>query len=592
MTYIQKLTPPPNRVLSFSLRDFVGGLNNRSEQLQVNEASDVLNMMFADDTVMEKRKGQEYFDEVTINGTVNFIDEFKPYNDLDILIRGTNSSIRFGASESIPIINKPCGVNHQGNYIFVDGEKIYVYGKFPQTTSTHEVIVGTPINNYTLMEITSPPDGHARLGTSHKQGVTRYNYTTMAIWYEPCENEFVDVYMGANKIPENPKYIVSHNGRLFLSGSDKDDDNVFISDIKNPYYFPVTLPIQIPPNSDKVAGLIVYDNSVVIGRKDDIYVIYGDTNRPNFGFDVFRLRKLNSHCGIASNDAACIAHNFMFFLGSDGNAYSLSSTRNDEKILSTTLLTRKISLNSSPIDIDLGLSLSTSCSVFFNDEWYVSVGDKVLVYSYRHKSWTLYNNINARYFYNLNGVMIWGKEDGRIAKFSNNYFDFGKPFKAIWASKYFDMDDANTFKQFREFFLVVHTFADVQSDIYVNFQIDYFDVQSSVVISNEVAIFGKTRWGARFINRNIVHSLPFVIGRRGRAIKFILTCGHFIESTVFDIRELNLHPKKNEILVYVESEDKYYISDGFKWIETPYSYLNQTMKIYQINGDYELRGKR
>ena len=51
-----EITPPPNKIMTFTLSNFVGGLNNRSDQLEDNEALNLLNMEFADDTLMEKKK--------------------------------------------------------------------------------------------------------------------------------------------------------------------------------------------------------------------------------------------------------------------------------------------------------------------------------------------------------------------------------------------------------------------------------------------------------------------------------------------------------------------------------------------------------
>ena len=593
MAYIQKSTPPPNKVMTFSLRNFVGGLNNRSEQLEDNEASSLMNMMFADDTIMENRFGQKFYDEVELDGEIVFIDEFKPYNDEKVLIRGTENSLYIEDQILTDLQGRPHGVTHSGRYFFADGDKLYVYGRFAQAESTYEKITGTPIDDYVLFEIVSPADGHARLGTEHVRGVLRVNYTNYTVCYEPCENEFTDNYKGANKVPVNIKYIVSHNGRLFVSGDKEDDDNVFISHVQNPFYFPVSLPLQLTPNSDKIVGMCVYDNSVVVGRKDDIYVIHGNTNRPDMGVPVFQLRKINSHTGFANHDAVNIAHNHLFFLGSDGNAYALASTKYDEKVLATSILTQNIDIEKAPINVLIS-DVDTACSIFHNDEWYVSVGDKVLVYSYRHRQWTVYNKINATSFYIKNREVIWGRKDGRTAMFDKETFlDFGVPYESHWYSKRFDMDDANSFKQFREFFLVAHTFEDYPSDINVIFEIDYSDVKDRVVVTNQISVWGKSRWGDRLITRNIVDSIPFIIGRRGRTIRFKIFCGYDVHGEVDTHADLEYYIGRIDgVLVKVLDEDRHYLYMNREWLLMDSEDLNQRMKLYQINGDYEMRGKR
>lgn len=591
MAYIQKITPPPNSVMNFSLINFVGGLNNRSEQLQVNEASNLLNVKFEDDTVMSKRLGQTYYDELDIKKSITFIDEYKPYSDDDVLIRATATELYVGEDKLTDVTGDVHGVNHNGKYFFSDGSKMYVYGKFEQTTSTYRKVTGTPVDDYILMEITNPSDNHTQLDATHTQGVLNINYTSRTVFYEPCKNEFEDTYKGANKLPKDPKYIVSKGGRLYMSGCKEDDDNVFISDIKNPYYFPVGLPMQLPPNSDEVVGLYVYDDSIVVGRKYDLHVILGNTNRTDMGTTVFQLKQINSHTGFASSKSISIAHNYLFFFGSDGNAYALSSVKADAKILATTVLSQQIDVLKHPISITFD-ELSKASSIFFQDEWYTTVGDKVLIYSYRHRAWTMFNNMSATCFYSKDNILLWGTSKGRMVKHSDNYLDFDIPFQAYWSSKRFDMGDANSFKQFREFFIVAHTYDKFVSDIDVAFEIDYDDVSDTVTISNQIAVFGKTKWGARFINRNIVNSLPFIVGRRGRSIRFKLSNGHFVDDTINNVSDFVGYPRKEGLLVYVVSEKSYYLYTDSHWVKQTMESLNQPMKVYQVNGDYELRGKR
>ena len=99
-------------------------------------------------------------------------------------------------------------------------------------------------------------------------------------------------------------------------------------------------------------------------------------------------------------------------------------------------------------------------------------------------------------------------------------------------------------------------------------------------------------WGARFIRSNIVASLPFVLGRRGRNIKIRLENGWYITGEIVTLSDLESFQKKNNNLVKVLDINKYYLFTNDEWIEKPYYELNQSMKIYQINGDYEMRGKR
>jgi len=666
MVYIQQDTPPPNKIQVFSLQSFVGGLNNRSDQLEDNQASYVLNMDFADDTLMEKRKGQAYFDNLTMPGgdAVVLIDEYKPYQDNNVLIRASENKMYIEDVVLTDLQGRPHGTNHDGKYVFADGDKFYAYGWFHQEDSTYRKVEGTAINDYVLVEIVSPPENFTPLGTEHTEGVVVVDYDNFEVWYEPCEHEVEDTYKGANVVPGGVRYVASHNGRLYLAGADEDDDNVFISDVSNPYYYPVALPIQLPPNSDRIMALAVFDNSVVVGRKYDVHVIFGQTNRPDMGVQPFYLHRLNTHTGFASQGAAVTAHNYLFFLGSDGEAYALGTTRADEKQLSTQVLTRNVKLDKAPIEAS-NEELAEASSAFHDGRWYVSIGEKVLVYSYRHMAWTMWDNFHATSFYVLDDELMWGRVDGETACFSKEYYlDFGMAYKALWYSKYFDMDDANSFKHFREVFVVAHTFPEYESIIDLIFEIDYQEVKERVTVTNNLSVWGKSKWGERWVNRIINESLPFQIGRRGRNIRFKFSNGFYLHEVVDNYGDLEtVEGRVHGVVVFVlhstgsgtatsttdntltdtgkawvenefagtrvkitDGEEEYYrivesntedtLTIEEEWKEgysgtpaysiekTHYIYLdgewvlleeddiNQRMKIHQLNGDYEMRGKR
>ena len=65
---------------------------------------------------------------------------------------------------------------------------------------------------------------------------------------------------------------------------------VYISDILNPYYFPASLPIQLPPDGDKINCMRVFADSIIFGRDKDVYVLHGNTNRD--GDESYTLKKI------------------------------------------------------------------------------------------------------------------------------------------------------------------------------------------------------------------------------------------------------------------------------------------------------------
>jgi len=593
MAFIQKSTPPANQIITFSLPDFSGGLNNKSDLLSSNEASDLLNVSLVDNVLFEKRAGQKHYNNFQYDGKIIFIGEFKPYVDSDKLIVATVNKLYVDNVEIMTLNGFFKGINYKGKFFFTDNNNMYVYGKFPQTSTTYEKVIGTSNPNYTVMKITSPATGHPRLPTEHKSGVTQYDYTLAKVYYEPCENEFVDPYKGANVLPEKIKLLVSHKGRMYVSGNEADDDNVYINDISATYYYPVALPIQLPPNSDKIVGLIVHDDSVVIGRHEDIFYITGVTNNPTLSADPFALRRINTHTGFSSHDCMNVAHNYLFFFGGDGEAYALESIQGETRIVRSTMLTKKIDIFKSPLNITRE-NLENCSAVYFEGKWFVNMGDKVLIYSYESRSWIVHSSIDAKTFYAFDDLLVWGTSTGRIVEYDyETYLDFGEPYQAYWNSKLFDMDDSISYKQFKEFFIVAHTYQEYNSTINVLFEIDYSDVANRVSIKNQIAIWGKSHFGDRFITRAINETVPIIIGRRGRNIKFKISNGYYTDGEVDTVEDLEYYVGRGEgILVKVLEGNRYFLYTNRIWVEQFAVDLNQRMKIYKVNGDYELRGRR
>lgn len=593
MAYLQRNIPPANQHLNFVLESMAGGLNNTDFTPEHNQAVLIKNMSFSDGDAMGKRKGTKYYDDNTFTNVVEFIDYYKPYDKEPIQITSTKNNIYANGTRIASVEDVVCGTTFAGNYLFVDGKRFRSYGTFPQSGSTYVKIIGDATEEMIVMNIVDAPEGYTPLDKEHTRGVTVYDYSSKQVWYEPCEFEIEDPYNGASVVPLNTRFLVGHNGRLFVSGNDDDDDNIFISHIQNPYYFPVSLPLQPTPNADRIKGLIVYDDSVVVGRGEDIHVITGNSNNPDITNDLFRMRKLNTHTGFANNSSVNVVHNYLFFLGSDGVCYALSSVNQSNHLLLTTVISNSIDLFKEPISFDKQ-DVFNAKSIFYDNEWYLSINNKVLVYSYEHRAWTVYYNLNARCFTIYDFDLIWGNNDGRLITFSDNYLDLGAPFECRIETKNFDLGNPILYKYFREFSLVAHVFADFASDIRVSFEIDYLRVNHKNSLRSQMSRWGISKWGDRFINNDINISFPLFVHRRGRYLKFIFANGWDVSHKVYAIGDLEniLNVENEETLAYVELEDKYFLRSDNEWVELTDFELNQAMKVYELNGDYTLRSKR
>lgn len=486
------------------------------------------------------------------------------------------------------------GVNYMGMYLFVDGERFRAYGSFAQEAGEYVKIIGTPTEDYIVMNVVDAPLGYEPLGEEHLVGVTVYDYENKQIWYEPSIHQQRDPYAGFSVVPKEARYMVTHRNRMFVSGNDEDDDNVYISDIDSPFYFPASLPLQPTPNADKVTKLIVFNDSVIVGRHHDVYAITGSSNNPEISEDLFRLKRVNTHTGFMNSTSANVVHNYLFYFGSDGVFYAMSSINQSDHLLITQILSRTLDMAKEPLNFSKA-DLQEATTVFFDNEWYVSFGNKALVYSYDHSAWTVYEGLGARSFAVHEFDLMWGTSDGRLVMYATDYLDLGEPFECRIETKSFDMGSPMLYKYFREFAVVAHTFPDFASDIRVSFEIDYTRVDHISKVKNQMSRWGISLWGDRFINNNINMSNPLPVHRRGRYIKFIFANGWDVQERAYSLGDLEHITAKvaGETLVWVELEGLFYLYDiDREWTPLTEFQKNQAMKVYEINGDYTLRSKR
>lgn len=599
--YFQNV-PNSNEKLDLNIDDFSGGLNNRTDVIETNESPYIVNMRYDETKGFVKRFGTELYDALDLPDPILKIDEFKPYNASDVLIRATKNALYIGDRNIKTINGRISGTNYSGYYMFADGGSIYVYGDFPSATDTYTRVTGTVTTGNELFHVTSPPANYTPLDEQHVMGVTVWDYTSATVWYEPCKLEIADTYKGANVVPESVQYITHHNGRLYVSGAKDDDDNVFITDLQSPFYFPVFLPIQLPPNSDKVRGLAVFDNAVIVSREFDMYAIRGNTTRNDIGIEMFSLNKLNVHTGFANNEAHDVAHNYLFYMGADGQCYALVNASSGEN-LSTTVLSKQIDFLKAPFskfEEDKLVPLAKADVInaqtyFFDNDWHVSVGNYVALYNYGTRAWSLYTGLEATAFYHKDYKLMIGRSDGHTTIFTpNNHLDLGKPFLASWLSKRFDLGDPLMYKHFRDFFIALHPHKDLASDVRITVFIDGKEVIITDVSRSQISRYGKAEWGDLYITADTIIQIPFYVNMRGRFIQIKISNTWDVQGEVFGFGDLTTIPKRrfHETLAKTTEDDKYWLFTKEGWIEKTEEDLNQPLKFTQIAGEYEFRRRR
>lgn len=416
-------------------------------------------------------------------------------------------------------------------------------------------------------------------------------------WYEPCVHELRHAYFGVNVVPPEPKTICLNKGRVIITCGGSEANIIYMSEVNNMYYFPVSTGLALPNNGDKVNGMVVFHDSLVLTRKSDVYVVYGSSNNPDYD-DVFTMKKVTTHTGCANGDTLKAVHNYLFYLGSDGVVYRMHTTNTDIRLLATSVVSQTVDLLKAPISRTVS-QIQDACATFNNENYYLSIGDIVLVYSYRFMAWTVFDRLNANYMYNIDDEIIWAKEN-RIMHFDKNTFlDEGIDFNCFWESKLFDLNLPVNYKYFKYISLVFDCYEHFDSTAKLLFEIDYEEVTLNHIFKNAISRWGVAKWGSdRFVKKNISKSLPIYVGRRGRLVKIKVHNGNFVNKQFDTLLEMESAAAINEEVVYVKENKTHYKrqldigTNVFFWQVLGNEEINQPIKLYNIEIEYSLRGRR
>lgn len=596
--FIKQNKVTPDVIKTFAFDDFSGGINNRTTTslLKPNEAFDMLNMAFVSDSGVEKRFGTENCNVSDFKEPIVYMDTYKPINKDEVMILATATGVYAGGTKIATVSNTIHGANYVGNYFFVDGNKIFQYdgtkvyeikqptesrldgstlinvlsfkvsswdsrikvglkgqiegiegtnlftiASFDESTKTITVSTATTIAfaTNTLVRFYQP------LVNSYTEGLWKVDETLNVKWYEPCVQELNDSNKGECYMPKNCTCIQLDSERIYMAGDREHPNEIYISDINNPFYFPVSLGLQCPPNGDKIKDLIQFDNAIVVCRSNDIHVIYGETaDTTTSGY--FYMKKFDTHTGVASINNAKLANNYMFYLGSDMNAYGMHSVLTSSESLATTMLNKdKVDLTKAPFGFTYA-DITNVPSIYFEDEYLLIIKDTVVVYNYIKRAWSRYKGINASYFLVKDNILLIGTTDGRVLKRSANYNDCGVAIDAYYRIGQQNFDSPIYYKNFLDMYAVTHAYDDYESSVRLLALVDYNEVKSEAEIFNDLSRFGVSCFGETLIAMNIAQTDDIPVDLRGKIFSFIFS--------------------NNE--------------------------LDEPMKIYQIAGTYVLRGTR
>lgn len=377
---------------------------------------------------------------------------------------------------------------------------------------TGDIIKTTPIFFYT------PKD------SKNVVGEEIWDDEKLIAYYLPCELEIADDYAGESYFPDSPSVITVHNSRLFIAGDSTQPHGVYMSRTAQPLYFPSNAGVSVKPDGNSIVDLVVFDNALIIGRHNDMYVLYGNSEYQTQSDDPYYIKQMDVSCGFMSRRCGALLNNYYIYLGYDGRFYKLNTPTTYVEYLMTSPLTHKCDIYSTPFTFPQN-SIVNVCAVAYRNEVYFNINSNlVIVYNYDNMAYTYFIGWYENSLKVYENRLLIGRTDGKLATYCDDeemFDDMGAPIECCFATKRFDFINPISYKYFKQFMVTSYAYNDINSYIVVDIEVDFTDIHLKDSINSNLSRFDRAHWNLDiFNNRNLYKSQYYKLDIRGRTIKF------------------------------------------------------------------------
>lgn len=480
MAFKQTLRPPEQKTVQFKVTEFQGGLNNVTSPFELNmqESPSLKNVICFDKGSVETRPGSFKYILDQFSEEIKKIFTYEAGNFSYFMCSSSTKLYRIPTiggtiAEVCTVSNAISGFQLEDKFYFIDGEKYRVY----DGTDVYEIInpeyiiaqaQGGAESSITLANTSSADDdfyngwtiyiyngagslqsaiisdyvGNTKVATvsqpwgvqpldssqyyltNHPQGDTYTDAINFKKMYVPTYDEFSASFKGPNNINDikKCKSLLFHKTRVWFTKNPEHGNIVYSTEIGNPLYVPTNQYIA-PVTSDAniIEGIFSFNDVLIIFKKNTIFALYGSSE------DDYDLKELTVSCGVMNMDTIAKADNYLFYLGFNGTVYSLYDVRTDYRKILTKSISEQLNFNSQPIDLH-DTDLSDSRAIYFDNHYFLSIKDKVLVYS--RGSWVMWDNLNINTFLQYDNVLLFTNSRKYLYRLPLNRFYITETFTA------------------------------------------------------------------------------------------------------------------------------------------------------------------
>lgn len=346
---------------------FSGGLNLRDsyEQMEVNQALDLLNVAFDNRGGVKSRPGYEKFAPST-NGT-NRYDSLIAYYKTDgtkQLVCGAGNRLEVFDSAGAAVGSASTSPTANPHFFtrFGGPTKTVVYAA--NGTDSLRTWDGSAWATPTFTGMTASPKG---------------KYLSVTPW----DNRLVN----ANLTPASPS----------VAGANR--STVFFSDPSVPDTWQTYNWVDLTPgDGEQIMGLCAFNNFILAFKETKFFVFYGTSINPEDGTPEFNYRAVDTGVGLAAPQALCVAPDAVYFLSGNG----VYRTTGGAPQLISSLIDPIFGVGEIPAlygGYAINASAIDKCRMaYHNMQVFLSIpvsnatsNNQVLMFDLRNQSWTVWN---------------------------------------------------------------------------------------------------------------------------------------------------------------------------------------------------------
>lgn len=254
----------------------------------------------------------------------------------------------------------------------------------------------------------------------------------------------------------------SNDTRVFLGGNPDYGNQIWRLGLQDPTYAPENGFYKVGSDSEKVQGFSKQYDYLVIEKERSKWLMHYEIQG---GEPTFPLKPINDQVGTFARGTIQTVENNPVSLDRTGVYMLMASTVRDE---------RNVQHVSENVDARLLAepNLEKAVSVDYDRKYWLAVNGNVYVYDYSIGEWYLFDNINARQFYEMNGDLFFGSStDGLIYRFKKAtvlypYNDDNQAITAYWLSKVMSFEADEQLKLVEKVFFSLNPATRTSADLY------------------------------------------------------------------------------------------------------------------------------